>query len=298
MATFALLETVDQILVLRGQSLAADRSEASSLDYTQTHLPSSQLQFLHLQQINHNHALLDIALLRQNPRAAISTSLPRQHQSRRSSLLPRDVAPCSGPPRQTLQLERMRISPRASMNARYAPTKSLVIQRFGLVRHVGQSSISVASKNGPGTKGRVYINPARMGCSLNKSNGDALVATCQKTYCHRHTRVGARRSWIPRVLVDFHPIHVVKHVAKSARFPRSAPTDAIYLVMLDHALRVRRWGLFNPASAGRHPPRENVLRLITRKAGAVANHATICWLALMRVPALAMKACVAPAKSR
>jgi hypothetical protein len=192
------------------------------------HLPLYQLQFLRLQQINHNRDLPDVVLLRKSLKAVTHRSLPIQLQSGRRTSLPEGVAPCSDPLRRISQLEHTRTSQRASTNAPSAQTRSVGTLRYGRVGHVGQSSISVASRNGPRMKGPQYNdNPTTTAHCLDRSNGGALAAICPKTYCQRHILAGARKSWILTLSAEFLHIHVVKHAAESGRSPKIALTDAI-----------------------------------------------------------------------
>jgi hypothetical protein len=183
-----------------------------------------------LPQINQDRNLADVAHHPNSQGAAIDQFPFTQRQPRRRILKPEDVAPCSGPLLQIFQLGHTKTLERACMNALYVPTRSAGTQRYGLVGHVGQSSILVVSRDGPKTKVQPCNNNnnniMRTEHCLHRSNGGALDATYQKTSCHRHTLVGAKKSWIQRSLAGFRLIHVVRHVAKSGNFPKSAHTDA------------------------------------------------------------------------
>jgi hypothetical protein len=192
------------------------------------YLPLCPPQSLHLLQINQDRNLTDVAHRHKSQRATIGQSPSTQHQCRRRILKPEDVAPCSGPLPQIYQLGHTRTLERACTSAPYALTRSAGTQRYGLVGHVGQSSILVASRNGPKTKVQPYNNSLmRTERCLHRNNGGALDATCQKTSCHRHILVGVKKSWTQRLLAGFRLIHVVRHAAESGSFPNSAHTDAI-----------------------------------------------------------------------
>jgi hypothetical protein len=186
------------------------------------------------------------------------------------------------------------------MSALYVPTRSAGTRRYGLVGHVGQSSILVASRDGPKTKVQPYNNNLmRTERCLHRSNGGALDATYQKTSCHRRTLVGAKKSWIQRLLAGFRLIHVVRHAAESGSFPKSAHTGVIWSVTRDRALRARRWVPSKAASAENYRRQGNVQTPITRQVGAVASGVTTFLLAPSTLAlALATKVFVAPATSR
>jgi hypothetical protein len=192
------------------------------------HLPSCPPQSLHLPQINQDRNLANVAHRHKSQRAAIDQPPSTHHQSRRRILKPEDVAPCSGPLLQIFQLGHTRTSERACMNALYVLTTSAGTRRYGLVGHVGQSSILAASRNGPKTKVQLYNNNNLMRTEryLYRNNGGALDVTCQKMSCHRHILVGAKKSWIQRSLAGFRLIHVARHALESGSFPNSAHTDA------------------------------------------------------------------------